>query len=181
MQSIRSLQGLYPIIFLTFKGIKADNWNQAYEYIISIIAEEFARHAEFVLPQLPEYEQRDYEAILYRTGSVVDFGRSLFFLSKLLNRYYNQRVMVLIDEYDAPIHTAYAHGYYKELVNFMQELLTAVLKDSPYLEKGILTGILRIAKEGIFSGLNNLMFLRCLIKTFVINLVLHLMKFMSSL
>lgn len=162
----RSLQGQFPVIFLTFKGIKAHNWEQAYEYLTLVISKEFGRHAEYLLPHLPEYERRDYESILYRTASFVHFSQSLLFLSNLLERYYKQRVIVLIDEYDAPIHTAYAHGYYKDLVSFMQELLTAVLKDNACLERSVLTGILRIAKEGIFSGLNNLNVFTLLDKTF---------------
>lgn len=159
-------QGKYPVIFLTFKGIKANTWIKAYEYLVFIIAEEFRRHAPYLLPQLPEYERRTYEALLYKRASQVEYSQSLLFLSELLKRYHNQHVIVLIDEYDAPIHTAYAYGYYKDLISFMQELLTAVLKDNHFLERAILSGILRTAKEGIFSGLNNLSVFTMLNKEF---------------
>ncbi len=149
-------QGKYPVIFLTFKGIKANTWLDAYEYLIFTIAQEFRRHAPSLLPQLPDYERKTYEALLSKTASQVEYSQSLLFLSELLKRYHNQQVIVLIDEYDAPIHTAYTHGYYKELISFIQGLLTAVLKDNSFLERAILSGILRTAKEGIFSGLNNL-------------------------
>ncbi len=151
-----ALQGIYPVIFLTFKGIKAPSWQHAYEHIKLIIAEEFKRHADYLMPSIPDYERKDYKALLERIGSQVDYGNSLLFLSKLLFHHYKRRVLVLIDEYDAPIHAAYTSDYYKELVDFMRELLTGLLKDNPFLERGILTGILRTAKEGIFSGLNNL-------------------------
>lgn len=155
-QHYRRLQGTYPVISLTFKGVKASSWQHAYEQIKLIIAEEFKRHANYLLPYIPTYEQRDYKALLERTAGEADYNNSLLFLTKLLYSYYKQRVLIFIDEYDAPMHAAYANGYYQELVDFMRGLLTAALKDNTFLERSILTGILRTAKEGIFSGLNNL-------------------------
>ena len=116
----------------------------------------FRRHAPVLLPTLSSYYLKDYTAILERTAGYVDYGQSLLLLSNLLSDHYQERVMVLIDEYDTPIHAAYVHGYYDKIIDFMRSLLTAVLKDNKSLKKGILTGILRTAKEGIFSGLNNL-------------------------
>lgn len=152
----RELQGIFPLIFITFKDIKSQTWQQAYDDIIVLIIEEFKRHAEFLLSKLSTYDHADYESILYRTASEADYSSSLLFLSRLLTTYHGQKVVILIDEYDTLIHAAYANGYYKELVNFMQKVLSKALKDNDFLERGVLTGILRTAKEGIFSGLNHL-------------------------
>ncbi len=152
----RQLQGTFPLIFITLKDVKSPTWQQAYDDIVVLIIEEFKRHAEFLLPKLLAYDYADYEAILYRTASVADYSNSLLFLSRLLATYYGQKVIILIDEYDTPIHIAYAHEYYKDLVSFMQRFLSKALKDNDFLERSVLTGILRTAKEGIFSGLNHL-------------------------
>ena len=91
-----------------------------------------------------------------RKASETELDESLKFLSELLTRTYKQKVMIMIDEYDTPIHSAYVHGYYKQMASFIRSLLSTALKDNTYLERAFLTGILRTAKEGIFSGLNNL-------------------------
>ncbi len=154
-ESFRTYQGKYPIIFLTFKNVKLLGWNNAYSRIKLLITEEFDRHS-YVLTSLSAYEAARYKEILHNNADTSQFEESLFFLSRLLRKYHKKKVLVLINEYDAPIHAAYSNGYYKEMINFMRSLLTTVLKDNSYLERAILTGILRAAKEGIFSGLNNL-------------------------
>ncbi len=150
------MQGAYPVIFLTFKSCKDRTWQKVYSDMIDVITQEFRRHVDRLRPTLKPHERADYDAIINRTASQTLYTNSLAFLSQLLHRSYKKRVMVFIDEYDAPIHAAYNYGYYKEMVDFMRSLLTAVLKDNSSLERGVLTGILRTAKEGIFSGLNNL-------------------------
>lgn len=150
----RKFQGKYPVIFLTFKNVKERDWPNSSMRMKTVIAEEFKRHT-YLLDTLDVYDRQEYEAVLTKAPGT-DFANSLFFLSRLLRKRYKKKVIVLIDEYDAPIHAAFNNGYYKEMIDFMRSLLTAVLKDNSYLERAILTGILRAAKEGIFSGLNNL-------------------------
>lgn len=163
-QKYQAMQGSFPVIFLSFKNAKVGSWEENYDCIQAEIIEEFRRHS-YVLEAFSERIKNgdleaigiksDYEAILTRKATLVQYKRSLFFLTSLLHQYYNKEVMVLIDEYDVPVHDGYLHGYYTEIVNFMRSLLTAVLKDNKHLHRGILTGVLRLAKESIFSGLNN--------------------------
>lgn len=155
-ESAKKLQGFYPVVFLSFKDVKENTWDHAYARMTLAITREFERYAYILLPTLSSYHLKSYTAILERTAGYVEYGESLLFLSQLLSAHYQKRVMVLIDEYDTPIHAAYVHHYYEKLIDFMRSLLTTVLKDNNALERGILTGILRTAKEGIFSGLNNL-------------------------
>jgi len=150
------LQGQFPVIYLTFKDVKENNWKSTYEHLVKIIANEFHNYSSILIPNLTEYQLSNYNSILERTSSQIDYSKSLIFLTELLYNHYQQKVIVLIDEYDAPIHAGYINGYYNDITQFMRSLLTSVLKDNQYLEKGVLTGILRTAKEGIFSGLNNL-------------------------
>jgi Predicted AAA-ATPase/PD-(D/E)XK nuclease superfamily len=152
----RAFQGKYPVIFISLKSCKGRNWELVYSALIECIIDEFTRHFEVLSPHLSEHVLADYRSILTRTATTGLYEKSLQFLSRLLREFYQQRVIVLIDEYDSPIHSAYTYGYYDEMMDFMRALLTNVLKDNSSLERGILTGILRAAKEGIFSGLNNL-------------------------
>lgn len=155
-EKARKTQGAYPVIYLSFKDCKKESWKSAYDQLKFLITEEFRRHADYLMPLLNTYDLHDYKAIVNQTASQTAYENSLFVLTKLLKKYYKRKVLVLIDEYDTPIHAGYVNGYYKESANFLRALFGAVLKDNPYLKKGILTGILRAAKEGIFSGLNNL-------------------------
>ncbi len=151
----RKFQGKYPVIFLTFKNVKVRNWPNAFERMQLLITEEFNRHS-YLLDTLDVYESKRYKAILTGKANQAEFEESLFFLTQLLRKHYRKKVIVFIDEYDAPIHAAYNNGYYKDMIDFMRSLLTSVLKDNSHLERAVLTGILKAAKEGIFSGLNNL-------------------------
>lgn len=155
-EDYKKFQGKYPVIFLTFKDVKEDNWEFAYKRMISAIAKEFERHFNAVKDHLTERQLNKYKAILDEQADQAAYHESLFLLTELLNKTYNEKVIILLDEYDAPIHSGYNSGYYDKSTAFMRSLLTSVLKDNKYLERGILTGILRTAKEGIFSGLNNL-------------------------
>ncbi len=155
-EEYKKLQGKNPVIFLTFKDIKESDWHKAYESFRIIIAKEFKRHESALLPTLSDFHRKTYQAILEQNASEVVYTQSLSLLTELLYNHYQKKVIVLLDEYDAPIHAGYNNGYYNEATQFMRSLLTAVLKDNSYLERGVLTGILRTAKEGIFSGLNNL-------------------------
>ena len=152
----RNEQGKYPVIFISFKDIKDDNWENAYQHILDLIMIEFEYHEQFLLPKLTARQAKKYSMIADGQASQVTYASSLLFLSEILFAHYGQEVVVLLDEYDTPIHTAYKHNYYDKMVNFIKTLFSKVLKDNKCLKSGVLTGILRTAKEGIFSDLNNL-------------------------
>jgi hypothetical protein len=155
-KKIMEHQGCYPVIHLTFKDIKGRDLESNLEAIKLQISEEFRRHAN-IRSALGEYETEEFDAIAKGTASSVEFEQSLRRLSDYLYRYSGRRVIALLDEYDMPLHAAEEHGYRDQLMPFMRNLLSGLLKDNDSrLEKGILTGILRVAKESIFSGLNNL-------------------------
>lgn len=150
-------QGQYPVIFLSFKDVKVPTWQNALELIAALLSKEFSKHVSIVQPHLSELEQKLYAAILDGSSTRVQLEMSIMLLSSALKRAYNKRVIMLLDEYDTPIHAAFQHGYYKEMVSFARNLMSGALKDNTALELSVLTGILRTAKEGIFSGLNNLL------------------------
>lgn len=145
----------YPIIFLTFKNVKELTWQDTRTKIFNTIAQEFSRHS-YLQKDLSPHDAEQFRAILDKTADHIAYGNSLLFLTQLLHKHYNKKVILLLDEYDAPMHSAYTHAYYPELTHFMRVLLTSALKDNPHIARGVITGILRAAKEGIFSGLNNL-------------------------
>ena len=149
--------GQYPVIFLTFKNIKESDWETCYYKIKQLIQKEYFRHYYLLdSKKLQPYELDYFKRIIGLEGNKGDFENSLENLLILLNHYYGKQVVILIDEYDQPIHAGFNHGYYDEIIDFMFNFLCAGLKDTgQYLEKGIITGILRIAKESIFSGFNN--------------------------
>jgi len=150
-------QGLYPVIFLSFKSIKQLNFKDTLESIKRLITEEFRRHKYLLESKYLEKEEKeDFKNIIKEKANAKIYANSLKFLSKLLYQYHKKKIILLIDEYDTPIHTAYAEKYYFEMISFMKSFLGDGLKDNNYIKKGIITGILRIAKESIFSGLNNL-------------------------
>ncbi len=166
LEKYRELQGSFPVIFISFKSCKDNSWDIVYKTLVKVISKEFSRHLKEVEPVFTDIERRDYIEILDRSASYTQYTESLLFLSELLQRVHNKNVIVLIDEYDAPIHAAYTHGFYEPMVAFMRSLLTDVFKDNKVLKRGVLTGILRAAKEGIFSGLNNLRVFTLLDKKF---------------
>ncbi|MFQ5633347.1 MAG: AAA family ATPase, partial [bacterium] len=150
-------QGKYPVIYLTFKDIKESNWDRALEKMQQIIQEEYARHEDMILAKtLSERERKFYESIANLEASQAQYESALKNLSYCLARQHQQKVILLIDEYDTPIQAGYVNGYYDKIVGFMRNFLSGGLKDNVHLEKGVLTGIMRVAKESIFSGLNNL-------------------------
>jgi len=149
-------QGKYPVIFLTFKDVKESNWKNALQKIKRLIQKEFLRHKYLRADQGLEAEERAYfEGVVKLKAGLSDYEDSLERLSDYLARHHHQKVLLLIDEYDTPIQAGYVNGYYAEVVGFMRNFLSGGLKDNSSLEKGVLTGIMRIAKESIFSGLNN--------------------------
>ena len=152
-----SKQGRYPVIYLTFKDVKSDHWDFCYGMFRKLIAAEFERHGYLLKSEmLTDNEKSKYKAIIHLEASEYDYAYCLKELSEYLHRYYNEKVIILIDEYDTPIHCGYLDGFYDEVIGFIRILLGSALKDNSSMEKGLLTGILRVSKESVFSGLNNL-------------------------
>lgn len=149
----------YPVIFLSFKDIKSTNVKEALNKITVLIREEFGRHKESIskiVDTLNDEDRYNYHDIIQREATLDVYEKSLELLSSLLSKSYNQKVVILIDEYDTPIHASYLHGYYSEFIEFIRNLLSGAFKDNAYLYKGVITGILRVSRESIFSGLNNI-------------------------
>jgi len=148
-------QGKYPIIYMSFKDVKELTWENCYGKTTSIIRNIFIEN-KYLLETIDPFMEDLFISIAKGQGSQIDYENSLKFLCELLYKYHGVRPIILIDEYDQPIISAYMNEYYKEGISFYRNLLSAALKDNDYLEKAVLTGILRVAKESIFSGLNNL-------------------------
>ena len=147
-------QGEYPVIFVSFKDIKKSTWESSYEKIRRIISSLFKENIHIKSKLSPE-EQREFDSYLKKEEKC-SMDEALYVLSEYLTRYYGKKVILLIDEYDTPLIYAYENGYYDEAINFFRTLYGMALKGNKYLEKAVLTGILRVVKEGIFSDLNNL-------------------------
>ncbi len=149
-----SEQGKYPVISLSFKDLKEKNWEECSKKIKRIISNLYNQY-EMIRTSLNQRDLKIFEdAWLESLDS--DNSNAIKELSEYVSKYYQKKVVILIDEYDTPILSAYEHGYYEEAIAFFRNLYSAALKDNEYLQVGIMTGILRVAKEGIFSGLNNL-------------------------
>ena len=150
-------QGQYPVIFLSLKDIKARSWELAFELLKNIIEVEYCRHEE--LGKSAALSVRDaalYKKIIHDEGTEADFMFSLQALSRMLHAHYKKAPIIIIDEYDTPIQEGYMNGYYEEAVSFVCNFFSAAFKDNADITLCVLTGILRVAKESIFSGLNNL-------------------------
>jgi len=156
-KEIMKMQGVYPVIFLTFKNQKHLDFKNLEDGIKLLMSNIYMEH-DYLLgsEKLSEFDKDKFKAIIERKGSIVDFSEALSNLMRIMNKHYKQKVIVLIDEYDVPIQESYLRGYYEEAVILIRNVLTAALKDNSDLEKAMVTGILRVAKESIFSGLNNL-------------------------
>ncbi len=152
---MRAEQGQWPVIFITFKDVKEKTWAEAYDKIISLVIDEVIRTIEPIVASLHPIYQVKYQELIQKTGTITDYKNSLKFMTEMLKKHYNKEVIVLIDEYDTPIITAYMNDYYEDTVDFIRGLLSPALKSNTFLKKAFLTGITRTAKEGIFSGLNN--------------------------
>ena len=153
----KQLQGTYPVIFLSFKDAHQTNWTDMYRSLCFTLKEEFLRHIELLSSKaINEYDKKYIHNLINDVADSTDYQFALGKLSSLLATHYNQKVIIIIDEYDTPIQQGHLYHYYNEVVGFMRNLFSSALKDNENLEFGILTGILRIAKESLFSGLNNL-------------------------
>lgn len=149
-------QNQYPVIFITLKDMKRSTFESQIEKFSSIIAMEISKNKEVLTSSLVDFYIRGKLNLLYEgKGSLSDIMDGLFYLSQGLHQLYGQKVIILIDEYDVPLQTAYQYRYYNEMSNFMSNVLSACLKTNSSLFKGVMTGCLRIAKESIFTGLNN--------------------------
>lgn len=150
-------QGQYPVIFLTFKDVKSMTWEATFQKIRRLISLEFIRHNELETSSvLTAYEKGQYHLLAKDSGDEVDCQMGLQLLSLLLHKHYGRECIIIIDEYDTPIQQGHTCNFYPEIVNFMRNFFSGGLKDNPHLAFGFLTGILRVAKESIFSGMNNL-------------------------
>ena len=149
-----SEQGKYPVIFISLKDLKADTWKECLKRLKLFIFDLYVEF-EYIREKMNEWDKRKFEKVLYEQEDA-DYIMSLKFLADSLYKYYGEKVIILIDEYDAPIINAFDKGYYNEAINFFQTFYSSALKTNNSLKYGILTGITRIIKEGIFSGLNNL-------------------------
>lgn len=150
-------QGQYPVIFLSFKDVKCSSWQETFQKISKLISLEFIRHSELESSSvLSSYEKEQYHRFASENINEVDCQMGLQLLSLLLHKHYDKECVIIIDEYDTPIQQGHLCDFYNEIVDFMRNFFSGGLKDNPHLAFGFLTGILRIAKESIFSGMNNL-------------------------
>lgn len=162
-----SYQGQYPVIFLSLKDIKARKWQYAFDALKYIISVEYMRHSE--LKRSSELEEADielYNRIVKNQASYMEYVFSLQALSRMLHQHHKQAPVIIIDEYDTPIQEGVVNGYYDDAVEFIRSFFSAALKDNPHARQIVMTGILRIAKESIFSGLNNIRVFSVLDKKF---------------
>ena len=148
-------QGQYPVVFLSLKDLKATTWEEMERKIIIILSDFFSEY-EYLLNELTGISFENLKNIIYRKADIDELTTTLKFLTKILYEKYNKKVVVLIDEYDSPLVSAYINGYYGKAKDFFKTFYSTVLKDNNYLQMGVLTGIIRVIKAGIFSDLNNL-------------------------
>ena len=149
-----SEQGKYPVIFISLKDLKGDTWEECLKRLKLFIFDLYVEF-EYIREKMNEWDKKKFEKVLYEKEDA-DYIMSLKFLADSLYKYYGEKVIILIDEYDAPIINAFDKGYYNEAMDFFQTFYSSVLKTNNSLKYGVLTGITRIIKEGMFSGLNNL-------------------------
>lgn len=156
-KEIMKMQGKYPVIFLTFKNEKYETFEK-FEYgIKSLVMDQYRQNIDLMdSSQLTSYDKAKFDLILSGKANIVDYYKGISTLMYYMNLHYKKKVIVLIDEYDVPIQESYIRNYYDEAVGTMRVILTSAVKDNVYLEKALVTGILRVAKESIFSGLNNI-------------------------
>ena len=150
-------QQQYPVIFLSLKSAKQPNFEEAYKKICRALAEEFRRH-QYLLEgnSLADDQKIMFQKIMAEQADYSAYNDALKFLSECLWQYHGKNTIILIDEYDVPLENAYLEGFYDRMIQFIRSLFESALKTNPYLEKSVITGCLRISKESIFTGLNNL-------------------------
>ncbi len=156
-EEILSHRQQYPVIFLSLKSAKQPNFQEAYKKLCGEIAGEFRRH-QYLLEgnSLADDQKNIFQKIMTEQADYGEYNDALKFLSECLWQYHGKSAFILIDEYDVPLENAYFRGFYDEMIDFIRSLFESALKTNPYLEKSVITGCLRISKESIFTGLNNL-------------------------
>lgn len=153
----RDYQGKYPVIFITFKDIKFDTWEETFDAIKRVFSKEAYRHIELqISDKCNEFEKKNFENLLSGEANEVELSSALLTLSSMLHEHHGIAPIIIIDEYDIPIQQGYMKKFYDKVILFMRNLFSGGLKDNRHLSYGFMTGILRVAKESIFSGLNNL-------------------------
>lgn len=153
----RDHQGKYPVIFVSFKDVKFDTWEETFRNLSSILAREYLRHKELQESEVcTSFDKEYHNKVSSMQASEQELAQGLQNLSKMLHDHYNIPAIIIIDEYDTPIQQGHMNGFYDKVILFMRNLFSGGLKDNRHLAYGFMTGILRVAKESIFSGLNNL-------------------------
>lgn len=155
-ENYRELQGTYPVLFLSFAGVKANNYLDAREQIFLILEDLYTTHSYIKKSDVLEDDEQEYFRRIGKAMSDSEAAMSLQRLCHYLYRYYHKKVIVLLDEYDTPLQEAYVNGYWKELISLIRNLFNNTFKTNPYLERAMMTGITRVSKESMFSDLNNL-------------------------
>ncbi len=156
-EEYRRYQGKYPVIYVTFKDVKCETWETTFDMISKILRNEFERHSELLESErISPFEKKYITNVLNGDADENDIALSLLNLSRMLHAHHGTAPIIIIDEYDTPIQQGHMRGFYEKVIDFMRNLFSGGLKDNPHLSYGFLTGILRVAKESIFSGLNNL-------------------------
>ena len=151
-----SHMGKYPVINLSLKCGKHPTFEMAFEALSKCIAREYKRHRFIIESEYLKEEKDKYLKLLRGQGTISDYSDSILFLSECLEKYYNKKVIILIDEYDVPLENAFFEGFYEKMISFLRAIFESALKSNSSLEFAVITGCLRISKESIFTGLNNL-------------------------
>ena len=153
----RAQQGKYPVVFVTFKDVKCESWEETAEKLAEILGSEFARHSELLdSPNCNDIDKACFRRVMERGATAVELSGAFLTLTKMLHEHHKVAPIIIIDEYDTPIQQGHTQGFYEQVILFMRTLFSGGFKDNRHLSFGFLTGILRVAKESIFSGLNNL-------------------------
>ncbi len=152
----REYIGKYPVVYLTFKNAKQNNWEATFENIKRIIGKEYERHSYLLESDILTKAQKDrYRRVMDLEGSLVEYTDVIIDLTEYLKMYFKEDCIVIIDEYDTPIQAGYIEGYFKEVIEFEKSMLVKGFKGNDALKQGILTGIMKVAQESIFSDFNN--------------------------
>ncbi len=153
---VMALQGQFPVIFLTLKEVRGKNFEEAYALLQNVIKKLYNTHYYLLdAKQIKEHQKVDFKKYLDQTASQASYKDALLYLSELLYQAHGKKVMLLLDEYDTPLHDAHVHGYYEEMRSLIATLFNKAFKGNDYLHKGLITGILQIVKSSLFSELNN--------------------------
>ena len=155
-EKYRELQGTYPVISLSFANVKENSYEKVRYRICQVLRDLYVQNYFLLDGEVLTPGEKDYFNRISETMNEGDATMCLHYLSSFLFRYYNKKVIILLDEYDTPMQEAYVNGYWEELVDFTRSLFNSTFKTNPYLERAIMTGITRVSKESIFSDLNNL-------------------------